>query len=910
MMRFDILILLLLGYLCMPVGAKSDTRVEVAGLIYTILSETENTCSVSASAGLSGNITIPETVTLYGSEYHVVSIARDGFRNTEIDSVFLPSSMRRIERTAFVRSPLRFIDLNQVEEIESGAFSYSNLKTLTLNKTLTYLGSEAFKGCEDLKSVRIKANLWSLPEQLFADCTGLESIELPENLNYIRVGVFDNCTNLSSIGLPSTLKGVEAFAFRNCRSLKSVYFPDGMSEIGYGAFLSCSNLAEIQGGNSIVTIQHSAFSCSGLKTIFFPVLETVGDYAFNMCANLQEVYLPLSLSEIGENAFYMDDKLSSVYSFSQYPPILSENAFSEISPNAALYVPISAVERYASSSNWKNFPMISFFNVPIESLNIIEDCISIDLDLPMFLSFSVTPLNYTSEILWRSEDNEILQVDARGKIVGKSFGECRVFAEAEGLKDSALLSVVPGFDNLDFIPKGEDECSVKSKFHGALWEPVSLKNITLPKKVYLNNRSYNLTTLEVGGFTNCKIDTLLIKAELDEIAMQAFQLSVIDSISLPSSLKSLGLGAFSGATINSHLNIPNEVTFGESVFSAAYLKSVTFGEGMTELPRLVFHQASISSGKLTLPNSIKKIGRAALALYSIKEIVIGDELQEIDQPTGFAEDLERLVCMSHTPPILLNAVQGYHFPTLYVPGSSLTAYKQSTWDYYFADIRPIYLDLAEIVLNFDQLSLKPGDIATLKYELLPIDVNPDITVSWCSSDATVVTVDNNGKVVAVGVGDAEIIAQCGDIKAICQVSVTPISVEKITLNADVLSIEVGNQYQFEAYIIPANASYKELTWWSEDSNVATVNENGLVSVIGTGSTSIHVCSSVWSEVEASCILKSTSQLGVILDDDYLCNIYSIEGYLLMKEVSPQEINSLGKGTYIISKGSTKYKITK
>ena len=81
--------------------------------------------------------------------------------------------------------------------------------------------------------------------------------------------------------------------------------------------------------------------------------------------------------------------------------------------------------------------------------------------------------------------------------------------------------------------------------------------------------------------------------------------------------------------------------------------------------------------------------------------------------------------------------------------------------------------ILSIALNKTSLELSFGDTETL-VATVEVSGNPDKTVSWSSSNADVVTVNNNGLVTAVGTGSATITARAGDKSASCAVSVEAI----------------------------------------------------------------------------------------------------------------------------------------
>jgi len=66
-----------------------------------------------------------------------------------------------------------------------------------------------------------------------------------------------------------------------------------------------------------------------------------------------------------------------------------------------------------------------------------------------------------------------------------------------------------------------------------------------------------------------------------------------------------------------------------------------------------------------------------------------------------------------------------------------------------------------------------------------------------------------------------------------------VAVTGVTLDANTLTLTVGDTQQLTATVTPSNATDKNVTWSSSDTNVATVN-NGLVTAVSAGSTTITV----------------------------------------------------------------------
>ena len=147
-----------------------------------------------------------------------------------------------------------------------------------------------------------------------------------------------------------------------------------------------------------------------------------------------------------------------------------------------------------------------------------------------------------------------------------------------------------------------------------------------------------------------------------------------------------------------------------------------------------------------------------------------------------------------------------------------------------------------IELNKTELTLTEGGSETLTATVTP-DNATDKTVTWTSNKESVATVEN-GVVTAVGEGTATIKATAGGYEASCVVTVNPATVDVTGVTLDKTSAtlyingESGtNTVTLTATVTPDNATDKTVTWASNKTDVATV-ENGVVTAVGEGTATI------------------------------------------------------------------------
>ena len=143
---------------------------------------------------------------------------------------------------------------------------------------------------------------------------------------------------------------------------------------------------------------------------------------------------------------------------------------------------------------------------------------------------------------------------------------------------------------------------------------------------------------------------------------------------------------------------------------------------------------------------------------------------------------------------------------------------------------------------------------------LTATVNPENatypTVTWTSSNEEVATVDSNGNVTAIKAGKANITATADGVSAVCEVTVLYIDVENVSLSATEGTIVVGGTVALTATVTPDNATEKDIVWESANPAVATVDQNGTVTGVATGETTISATIGGKSATYKVCVVEA------------------------------------------------------
>lgn len=163
----------------------------------------------------------------------------------------------------------------------------------------------------------------------------------------------------------------------------------------------------------------------------------------------------------------------------------------------------------------------------------------------------------------------------------------------------------------------------------------------------------------------------------------------------------------------------------------------------------------------------------------------------------------------------------------------------------FTQCRSFGLTWPALTLNNELLEIEPKGndnlLATLTCE------NPlEMSVTWMSSDESIAVVDEEGYINTTSkTGEAIIIATyeyLGKTYSDSCIVLVKTPVESMKMSKKKIDIGVGDTFTLTAKVSPKKATIQTVKWYSEDENIATVDENGVVTAVSKGEVIVYALS--------------------------------------------------------------------
>lgn len=396
------------------------------------------------------------------------------------------------------------------------------------------------------------------------------------------------------------------------------------------------------------------------------------------------------------------------------------------------------------------------------------------------------------------------------------------------------------------IPKSLESCHSFYTSHGPFKNCSNLKNVSFESGTteIVNNLFYGCDGLE----------QITIPDTVKTIKSHAFELcSGLNSVKIPDSVTSIENDAFADCTSLKTITIPNSVeSMGTDIFSGcSSLESATLPNTLTSLGNYAFKGCEALTD-IHFGTGLKSIGTETfMDCASLQKVMLPYSIESIGS-NAFKNDTKLTEIYIPVRTSSINAT-AFSYPkkmTIYgIEGSYAQEFaKEKDIAFVISEAKP-----KKITLSATEVSVDKNKTTQLFVTIAPAEYMGD--VEWISSDETIATVDKYGKVTAKSGGTTTITCTAGEVSTSAAIQVQ-VPVSKISLNKSHLDMEVGDTYELIATISPSEADSEELIYESANTSIAAVDENGKITAVGEGETTITV-KTPDGTVESSCTVTVT-----------------------------------------------------
>lgn len=643
----------------------------------------------------------------------------------------------------------------------------------------------------------------------------------------------------------------------------------GTGTTSYGSSLKAAN---------IFTAGANTAGAEQLKAISFEVMNTVNaDYKISIYKNITDDTVPdsgvLCTTQNGsitytgnytiplENPVYLDEGTkysvvieltskngSTVFFARDYGTSYSDwftTTSTALENQSFLYSPYSGWSDYGKSTN-SNIRIKAFTDNSSKASNVavtgitLQDSASVNTGDTVKLTAAVIPSDATNaSVTWKSSDDSIASVAYDGTVTGKKAGQAKITATSvDGNKTATCVVTVK--QPLDRISMNYVYKTLKAGDTAQLAVYYYPSDTTDSKNAVWSSADSSVVKVDQNGkITAVAPGTTVITAQVGdkkctcEIVVEAVRAMSVQMNSAEVTIKKGGTIQLS-ATVYPTNTTNKKVIWksSDSTIAVVNQNGLVTGKG---------------NGKATITVTTEDGGYVATTLVTVVQPLTAISLDKTEQT--------------------LHPTEKSKFNVIYTP-SDTSESKSITWSSSATNVATVSSDgtvtaiapgkttimakvgtkTAMAVVTVEQIAVTgivlkaEGTLEAGKTTQITATVSPSNatykTITWYSSNTSVATVSNTGLVKGIKAGTAVITAKADGKIATFTVTVKK-SIQSISISTSSMSLTKGSTGNLSISILPQDTSdNKTVTWKSADTNIATVDQDGVVTAVATGKTTV------------------------------------------------------------------------
>lgn len=396
----------------------------------------------------------------------------------------------------------------------------------------------------------------------------------------------------------------------------------------------------------------------------------------------------------------------------------------------------------------------------------------------------------------------------------------------------------------------------------------------------------NLNVLQEGVLKDCKdLKNIKLSENLEEIGKYAFSgCESLSEIILPQNINSLGGFLFENCKNLKEINIPSQIkTLPKCIFKGcSSLSKVSFNNGLNTIEYGAFEDCSMLE-ELTFPSSLTKLvlfykhtykNQSDGKIYSKieNELFKNCSINKLSIEKGdsltfyyYYQDGSSGNYFLENNPELPKSIKKFECDRDLLVGGSNKQIKQTVtgpygekYEQWYGRVeytyKPTSINLTEIEIlelgyNIKTLNFINWNLPKLT-QLICYNPTPPAFPSLTNDEIEYLKTAYTALKVYVPYGSKEKYKNTEIWKNFWNIEeLSGIDAEQIILNIESTELNIGENIQIDATVLPENTTDKSVTWQSSNNVVATVNESGLVTAISDGAATITATN---GNISASC----------------------------------------------------------
>lgn len=657
--------------------------------------------------------------------------------------------------------------------------------------------------------------------------------------------------------------------FKDCKHIDTLIFPSSCQDFDTSGFnrlndidniiINCPNLEEVGFIGSNV---HNIILYDGVKSLNMYSADTWDSVVWP--STLQQ----LQFNSTGSSKRWIDCKNRlTIHSSVLNPEDIDAPKASFIGDpnglaiirNAKIIVPIGTRNKYLPLMD-KSVEVIE--DIYPESILIDKSIATLFVGENLSLTAQIFPKeSLHNELKWVSSNPAVADVDDSGMIQGLSYGKCSISVLTEnGLNDAFDISVFNHVEDL-IIP----ETIVIAISETSIIEPVIYPIGKTNSEIVWESSNSNIAFVDENGAVtgrskgSCEISATSVDGNFSAVCQVSVVTPVEDIVvTLKSATVKVGESISISARIYPEDAYDKRIIWSSSDESIATVNSdgrvTALSSGLVQIYAISNYNNEIRDVcEVTILQPVTGISLDK----SEVELIEDESLQLIAEVVPSNASNKNVNWTSSDVSVAMVSPNG----TVYAVKEGQASIMVTTVDGGFVALCKVNVKaktvLAEsLSLSAQTLKLSVSEKVQLVATLQPENVT-NKSLHWSSTDSSIATVSDNGLVTGISEGNAQIIVTTTDgsnIAAICDITVEKkfISIVSLSINPSSLRIVTGAEMAINAIITPGDATNQNLKWYSTNPNVASISNNGVITALQEGNTTIIATTQDGSNLSATC----------------------------------------------------------